>query len=170
MLKGRELVEKYRNQTTKCGRIPKYAETDGILWCPNTCSDSKCHTGRPAYLQEDCFLSESKQERKHLKLEAFTQWGVTLMRIIEQTHKGETFGLKDRRFSAKDGFLLISYDYPKLGKKNLLYLRGSCEERDEEVVVVFDPTKMSKLRVAIHEYNLAFGGDEKKQENVEIIE
>jgi hypothetical protein len=97
---------------------------------------------------------------------------ITKIQIIEQTHRGRNFG-KDGRcsFLHDNGFLLSSRGQPQEVNKNLLdkenneeignvyyglYVRGSTNQCDENILIVPSNTWLEDMREAVRSYNEHF--------------
>ena len=107
---------------------------------------------------------------KKLALEVIrTKWG-KMLRVKEQTHKGNEFGKEDNNtYTASNGFLLSSYRYLLATEKdNGLCVRGDEEELDNAIATVPSEEWLKKLRVAVREYNETFS-DKPAEEDIEII-
>lgn len=74
--------------------------------------------------------------------------------IIEQTHRESEFGFKSgsNSFVASNGFVLASVAVPEV-RSDMLYVRGSNNDKDSVVMCVRSEELMSKLRIAVSEYN-----------------
>lgn len=125
-------------------------------------------------------------EKKYLKLEALTtKWG-KLLRVVEQTHRGNEFG-KDglweerHEFVGENGFKLSSPCGPAAGQREpwawgagALYVRGDNRAYDEAIFLVPDDDWLDKCRAAVRDYNQYFSGDDKRRAepdaDVEVIE
>ena len=110
---------------------------------------------------------------KHIKVEVLkTEWGNKVLRIVEQTHRGQAFGKDDYTFEHK-GFYLRSSEYPAAVSDGL-FVRGDSEEDDNRVVCVPSEEWLDALRDTVKAYNRYFADypEEGSQEgeNIEIIE
>ena len=110
---------------------------------------------------------------KHIKIEVLkTKWGNKVLRIVEQTHRGNDFGVDDCEFE-HNGFYLRSGEYPEIHLDGL-YVRGDDERGDNWILCVRSEEWLSALRDAVKAYNHYFvdypqeGSQE--GENIEIIE
>ena len=83
------------------------------------------------------------------------EWGGTLLRITEQTHRGEEFTEVGECFKASNGLRLISGLYPQ-ALINLLYVRGKDEYLDNTVLHSFSPEWEKRVLEAVEEYNKVY--------------
>lgn len=106
---------------------------------------------------------------KTVKIQTKRVWGVTLLRIVEQSHRWMDFGEKksaDDKYSnsfTHNGFVLVSYSIPKIirldGKNvdNMLYVRGEQEGvGDAEPFIAPSGEWLNKCRKAVKAYNEYF--------------
>lgn len=79
---------------------------------------------------------------------------VSHIKIVEQSHRGRAF-TKDSldSFRAKDGFRLCSAGCPEV-QSNILYVRGSSVNQDNNELKVHSEAWLNRVRAAIHEYYL----------------
>jgi hypothetical protein len=106
---------------------------------------------------------------KYIELHEF---GVVVMKILDQTHRGKTFsgGLsigQSHLFRAKNGVHLVSLYFPAYySDKRSLFCLGSSVEHDNDSCVI--PLKeWTEVYEAIVEYNETFNGKEDVQAMVE---
>lgn len=109
---------------------------------------------------------------KKLVLEVLTtKWG-KLVRVKEQTHRGDEFGIKTEIFIASTYFEIMSGDYPDI-KNGRFCVRGLDSSLDNEILAIPSEEYLAKLRVAVREYN-EFFSDKRKAPlvdgDVEVIE
>lgn len=81
--------------------------------------------------------------------------------IVEQTHRGISFGKGFNTFVASNGFRLSSSINPE-AKIDKLYVRGSTESDDTKRFKILDDVWLSRLIIAVREYNLANAGEGEK--------
>lgn len=96
---------------------------------------------------------------KRLVLEVLTtKWG-KMLRIKEQTHRGDDFnGCKGCVFASTNGFGLLSKVSPSI-ETDVLYVRGSDASRDNDILVVPSLVWLTKCAKAVKEYNESFRED-----------
>jgi len=83
------------------------------------------------------------------------KWGKT-WRVKEQTCRVDAFNNGKNCFRASSGFKLYSGQFPSndiLEDANLVFVRGQAHEFDNDVHSVVSEGWLSKLRVAVKEYN-----------------
>jgi len=101
-----------------------------------------------------------------------TKWG-KLLRIKEQTEKGDKFGEEDKyQFTSSDGFHLQSYLRIAVEDRGL-YVRGSIEKHDNSIVWIPSEEWLAQCRKAIREYNACFADKpaaKQEDSDVEVIE
>ena len=115
---------------------------------------------------------------KHLKLEVKHVKGwCTLLRIVEQTHRANEFGEDKRYFIASNGFGLRSAGsldgYPQVTYSDIFYVRGCNCKKDNKVLIIPSEDYLSKLKVAVREYNEYFSDkrvEKAEDSDTEIIE
>lgn len=105
-----------------------------------------------------------KELKRHLRLEIVQKFGVRFLRIAEQTHRLDDFSASTAapgvpcEYRAENGFTLASHSCPAVdGLDKYLYVRGSEDESDEDLMDVPDNKTMAMLRAAVTEYNMTFG-------------
>ena len=108
------------------------------------------------------------QMRKHLSIEVNTVkgWG-KLLRIKEQTHRGDEFGEGWNKFIFND-FRLCSAASLTDGC-NVFYVRGTNESCDNNVILVPSEEWLIDCCAAVRAYNIYFGGGI-SDDGVEVIE
>lgn len=109
---------------------------------------------------------------KKLVLEVLTtKWG-KLLRVKEQTHYGNEFGIKDYKFIASNGFDICSHTELCILKGLRLYVPEDINPYSDSPVFVYDDD-LAKIRVAVREYNEYFSDKKPKAKpdgEVEVIE
>ena len=94
---------------------------------------------------------------KHLELEFFDQDGTEMVRIKEQTHRGEKFGKKGTSaFHATNEFSFFSGKFPDTSCNpfpKTFFVRGMCEDKDNKANKVPSPEWKAACLVAEAEYN-----------------
>lgn len=104
--------------------------------------------------------AEPKFVPKTLKIERCAErniggTSIVVVRIVEQSHREKDFGRDGREFKAKNGFVLMSYDYPDDGVSNHIYLRGKERAKDDQCVIL-SSSEYTELVKAVAEYNAFF--------------
>ena len=92
--------------------------------------------------------------RRYLKLEICTieGWPLMLVRVLEQTHRKNEFTSGDDRFTATNGYTLISLCHPAARMPEGLYVRGDERARDSTAAALPREDE-DDLRSAVAEYN-----------------
>jgi hypothetical protein len=80
----------------------------------------------------------------------------TFFRIVIQTHIGGEFADGHRVFTASNGFILSSANSVQI-EHNGLWVRGSSDIDEIKPRLILSEKWLSGLRVAVKEYNIAFG-------------
>lgn len=95
---------------------------------------------------------------KKLVIEVQKKNGKINGRVQVQTHRRDDFGVAGSRdFHASNGIRLCSSASPEWSRPdNTLYVRGGSSPNDNSIFEVPDEGVLSKLRVAVKEYNEAF--------------
>lgn len=124
---------------------------------------------------------------KHLILEVLTtEWGVKLLRVKEQTHRGEEFGHLNNIYTAKNGFVISSQKYPDtttlysyneegVTEYGCFSVCGTASDKDNRVAVVPSERWLERCREAVRGYNEEFAAPPNVAQNahnptVEVIE
>jgi len=151
---------------------PIGVEFDNPFSGGHTClGESKDEHGRwcsASVLSHEGEKIEEGQMRKHLSIEVNTiaGWG-KLLRIKEQTHRGDEFGEGWNKFIFND-FRLCSAASLTDGC-NVFYVRGTNESCDNNVILVPSEEWLIKCCAAVRAYNIYFGGGI-SEDGVEVIE
>lgn len=101
-----------------------------------------------------------------------------IFEIVEQSHRGTSFGLKGRVFVASNGFYLISMMGPQwernvdwispesslqLHLSQVLFVRGSDEHFDDKLIKIPDEKFRDDMIKAIDEYNRYIFGPQRNK-------
>ena len=94
---------------------------------------------------------------KHIDIEVIKETeGIVYFKIIEQTHRGESFA-NSWGFKSKNRIVLMSVSSPE-ASGSTLYVRGAAETLDKKIVSC-SKAMFKKYQFAIEEYNLKFSLD-----------
>ena len=96
------------------------------------------------------------EEKKRLKLKVIEDphEGFLTFAIEEQSHRGKSFGFKDNNFTASNGVMLSSYDFPEI-RKGRLFVMGGHTSRDNDYLECSE-LEFKEYLVAVEEYNATF--------------
>jgi hypothetical protein len=110
---------------------------------------------------------------KHIRLGVIKlPWGVSAVKILEQTHTGMDFGASSQNFEGK--ITLSSIQQPEYSDSDqCFFMRGSSTDEDETVLLI-PSDKIQDIVETVKMYNAVFSGylacGDKLDSCVEIIE